>query len=147
MKPIYSALTLTAMLFLSFLTEAQNLPNIQKASVWAPPNIKIDGKVTEWQDKYQAYNHATDIYYTICNDNDNLYLVIKATISVVIAGKILAGGISFTVNHTLKKKDTAAITVTYPILQGKDRGLVTGLFYGGLGMHIGIHESDNSLTH
>lgn len=126
---------------------AQNLPNIQKTSVWAPPNIKIDGKVTEWQDKYQAYNHATDVYYTICNDNDNLYLVIKATNRIAIAGKILAAGISFTINHTLKKKDTASVTVTYPTLQGKDRELVSGLFYGILGMHIGgTPGGDNSLT-
>nr|ALG05214.1 hypothetical protein [uncultured bacterium 4C6] len=100
---------------------AQKLPNVQKASVRAPQSIKIDGKATEWQNKYQAYNNATDINYTLANDDKNLYLVIKAARSMVIQGKILSGGISFTVNHTLNKKDANAITVTYPVINHKDK--------------------------
>lgn len=100
---------------------AQKLPNVQQASLRAPADIKIDGKATEWNDKYQAYNKATDINYTLANDDKNLYLVIKAANSMVIQGKILSGGISFTVNHTLNKKDANAITVTYPVIKHKDK--------------------------
>jgi hypothetical protein len=139
------------LLFIAFTTfgnvYAQKLPNLQKASIWAPQNIKIDGKAAEWQDKYEAYNNATDINYTLSNDDKNLYLVIKATRKLVIGGKILAGGISFTVNHTLSKKDAAAITVTYPMLQGKGSGSVSDLFYAAAGMGVGFTSGGgNSLN-
>ncbi len=138
-----------ALLFIAFTTfssvYAQKLPNVQKASVWAPPSIKIDGKAPEWQDKYEAYNNATDINYTLSNDDKNLYLVIKATHKLVIGGKILAGGISFTVNHTLSKKDATAITVTYPLAQGTDRGVLSELFYGAAGMMSSNSGGGNSL--
>ncbi len=112
-------------LTLAFLqANAQKLPNTQKVSVWAPQSIKIDGKATEWNDSYQAYNNATDINYTLSNDDKNLYLAIKATNRLVIDGRILSGGISFTVNHTLSKKDANAVTVTYPVGHGKDWNLM-----------------------
>ncbi len=125
-----SILFLTAALAFVY-TNAQKLPNVQKASVWAPQNIKVDGKTTEWDDKYQAYNNATDINYTLSNDDKNLYLIIKAAGSMNIQGKILSAGISFTVNHTLNKKDAYAVTVTYPMIKVKDKDwkLVSDLFH------------------
>jgi len=58
-----STITLSALLLIASLTvNAQNLPNVQKVSVRAPANIKIDGKASEWDDKFQAFNHATDIF-------------------------------------------------------------------------------------
>jgi len=59
-------------------THAQTLPKVQEASLRAPDNIKIDGKPTEWNNQFQAYNTATDLFYTIANDDQNLYLVIQA---------------------------------------------------------------------
>jgi len=82
---------------------AQKLPNKQEASLRAPANIKIDGQATEWNNKYQAYNNATEVFYTIANDDDNLYLIIHARKSRIIE-KMMEGGISFTVSPTNKKK-------------------------------------------
>ena len=44
---------------ITFTATAQKLPNVQATSLRAPANIKIDGKATEWNDKFQAYNHST----------------------------------------------------------------------------------------
>nr|ALG05213.1 hypothetical protein [uncultured bacterium 4C6] len=126
---------------------AQKLPTVQKVSVRAPQSIKIDGKATEWNDKYQAYNNATDVYYTLSNDDNNLYLVIKAEGTMAIGGRILGAGISFTVNHTLNKKEASAVTITYPILKGNDIGLVSELLYSAAGLKMGGNAGGgNTLT-
>ena len=62
----------------------QRLPNKQEEGFTAPQNVKIDGKATEWQNQFKAYNTATGIYYTVANDSTNLYLVIQATEPLVI---------------------------------------------------------------
>nr|WP_294792957.1 hypothetical protein [uncultured Mucilaginibacter sp.] len=54
---------------------AQKLPRIQQASLRAPANIKIDGKATEWEGKFQAYNPGSRVFYTLSNDGENLYLI------------------------------------------------------------------------
>lgn len=99
---------------ISIMANAQKLPNTQQTSVLTPANIKIDGKATEWGDKFQAYNKATGIYYTLCNDDANLYLTIQATIPDVIK-KILNGGITLTISKAGKKDDKGAPSITYPV--------------------------------
>ena len=37
---------------------AQKLPNTQETSLRAPANLKVDGKPTEWNNQFQAYNKA-----------------------------------------------------------------------------------------
>ena len=109
-----------------FAAYAQKLPNKQEASVRAPADIKIDGKATEWGNKFQAYNKATDIYYTISNDDENLYLVVQAKYHD-IADKILRGGLTFTINHALMKKDDEQISVTYPVFMESGQSDVTNM--------------------
>lgn len=99
-------------------TYAQKLPNVQKNNLPAPANIKIDGKATEWNDTYQAYNKATEVYYTLANNNENLYLGIKA-IDPVIIKKILGGGITFTISKTGQRNDPAPATITFPVIDPK----------------------------
>ena len=62
---------------LSFNAYSQKLPKVQYSGIRAPSNIKIDGKVTEWNDQFQAYNPINRIYYIISNDDENLYLAIR----------------------------------------------------------------------
>jgi hypothetical protein len=45
-----------------------------------------------------------------------------------VEDKIIRGGITFTINHSLNKKDAAPITITYPVLRGGDMSSVAGLF-------------------
>ena len=93
---------------------AQKLPNVQKSSLRAPTNIKIDGKATEWGNTFQAYNHATGIYYTLCNDDDNLYFVVQASDPDVLT-KITNRGVQLIINPSGKKADKDASSITFPV--------------------------------
>jgi len=103
----------------SQLTNAQKLPNKQEASVFVPVNVKIDGKPTEWGDRFQAFNKAAEVFYTISNDTDNLYLVIQTT-EPLITRKIIAGGVTLAINASEKPKKGEQITITYPVFDSKN---------------------------
>ena len=107
-------------------TQAQSLPTIQKTSVFAPRNIKIDGKSNEWDNKFQAKNNATEIFYTIANDHKNLYFIIKA-VDPVIVKKILGGGMSYTVNNSGRKEGKGNITLSFPRANSGSSAKVGGL--------------------
>ncbi|WP_293301924.1 hypothetical protein [Pedobacter sp. UBA4863] len=113
MKLFYTVLFFLPMAHLSL--KAQKLPEIQTANVVAPKAIRIDGKIQEWDDVFAADNKRTNLLYTVANDDKNLYLVVKAINNDAIT-KIMAGGISFTINTKGKKKETDGFTVTYPLL-------------------------------
>lgn len=91
---------------------AQKLPNVQQVSLRAPISVKIDGKATEWG-PLQAYNKSVDVFYSLANDNDNLYVVIKASDKNVIY-KIINGGISLTINPSMTKEASDSKRFTYP---------------------------------
>jgi len=115
----------SALLFSTFVC-AQKLPNVQPSTgLRVPANIKVDGKTTEWDNSFQAYNHATDVFYTIANDDDKLYLVIQATDKQIV-NKIIGGGVTFSIQKSGKKNDKDAVSITYPIFDAKDRPYVRG---------------------
>ncbi len=89
-------LLLMALAFIQ--VNAQKLPAVQTASLLAPANIKIDGRANEWNNTYQAYNPATEIFYTISNDDKNLYLITYVDWGQVLIHKVLKGGINFQIN-------------------------------------------------
>lgn len=93
---------------------AQKLPNVQQISLRTPVNVKIDGKATEWGDKFQAYNKATDIFYTMANDDKGLYLVVQSGDPQIIQ-RLTAGGITLTFQKTTNKNETNGVGVTYPV--------------------------------
>lgn len=113
MKKLF--LFVTALIVVNIVV-AQKLPNIQTASLRAPANIKIDGKATEWGNQFQAYNKATDVFYILANDNNNLYLLLQATEEIIIK-KISRGGITLTINTSNKKADKNAVSVKYPVVK------------------------------
>ncbi len=94
----------------------QKLPNIQKKSVRTPLNVRVDGKALEWENKFQAYNKSTNVFYTLSNDDNNLYLVVQATDPVIIRNKIIAGGITLVIQKSRRKKDKNGISISYPII-------------------------------
>ena len=111
-----------AWIIISFLviytsTTAQTLPLKQEISLRAPSNIKLDGKSTEWGDKFQAFDKATEVFYTISNNDENLYFTIKVKQPRVIE-KIMNAGITITVNNTGKKDDEATdnVSLTFPLM-------------------------------
>jgi len=114
----YWLVLLIPILFLIQLSaQGQKLPNVQQGSLTSPSGIRVDGKLLEWDGQLQAYNHATDIFYTLSNDDANLYLTVQATKARVI-DKIIDVGLTFVVNYADKKTDDAktSISVTYPHL-------------------------------
>jgi len=111
-----------SVIFMSFLflvhvsnTYAQHYPNVQKGSIRMPVGIKIDGRLSEWNDVLQAYNHNVNALYIIANNDACLYLAIQSK-TPDIASKMIKGGITFTINHTAKKDDPNAISVRFPVL-------------------------------
>jgi hypothetical protein len=102
---------------------AQKLPNVQKGGFRAPANVKIDGKTSEWGDTFKAYNTNIEVFYTIANDDDNLYLVIQATNADVI-NKMARGGITFTINHGTGKNDANPVSIYFPALNDKDKVVI-----------------------
>ncbi|MDB5030719.1 hypothetical protein [Mucilaginibacter sp.] len=124
----YARLILSVAVFtiISIKTIAQKLPNVQDVSLRAPADIKIDGKIAEWDNKFQAYNKATDIFYTIANDNDKLYLTIQATDPSIIT-KIISGGVTFSISASGDKKAKNLLSITFPAKEGKVNPLLIKL--------------------
>ena len=89
------------------------LPTKQAISFRAPAKVRIDGRANEWNNQFLAYNHATDIFYTLSNDDDNLYLLVQA-IEPVAINRITGAGLTFTIQRSLKKTDKDGISITYP---------------------------------
>jgi hypothetical protein len=132
-KPIALAVVCVVLTGAGFTASAQKLPNVQEGSVYAPAKVKIDARIDEWGDMLQADNKTTDIFYTVANDDKNLYLIIKST-NQMINNKILAGGINYTINTTAKKKDKDAFVVTFPLVDPKNlRNMMMQRMGGGPG--------------
>ena len=105
------ALLLPALLF-SIIANAQRLPKIQTTSVLAPADIKIDGKPTEWNNKFQAFNRTTEVYYTLSNSATKLYLTIQSNERRIIR-KIISNGITLTILAD-PKQNKDGLAVTFP---------------------------------
>jgi hypothetical protein len=118
--PFKSLLTLICIVAISINSSGQKLPNKQETSLRAPATIKIDGKTTEWNNRFQAYNHATEIFYTLSNDDDKLYLTVQATDQSII-NKIFKAGVTFVLTNAEKKKDKDVVSIAYPVLNGPNR--------------------------
>ena len=90
---------------------------------WAEKPVQIDGSLNDWTDSLTLYNDATRLFYSIANDEENLYLAIRSS-SRENLSKILVGGISFSANIEKKKKDSPK--VTFPVLDrtaGRNRNV------------------------
>ncbi len=126
------AIACIAFTFLFVINVIAQLPNKQQISFRAPAKLKIDGLATEWGDKLQAYNKSTQIFYAMSNDDKNLYLIVQAKYEEIIS-KIVRGGITLIINHTVSKKDPQPVTITYPVLRGvamsRVANAIVGRFY------------------
>lgn len=103
---------------------AQKLPDIQPNTAMAPTAVRVDGKNLEWNN-FLAENKRTGLFYTISNDDRNIYLALKASSTETIT-KIFAGGISFTINTKGKKREDDASTITYPIIVRNNVNRISG---------------------
>lgn len=102
------------MLSLAFNATAQKLPNVQTTSLRIPADIRMDGKTTEWNDKFQAYNTATSLYYTMANNAEFVYFIAHVKDPAVI-NRITNNGFTFEIykNDRPQNKDLISITLPY----------------------------------
>jgi len=105
---------------LQLLAQA-HLKDVQVTSVWAPANVKIDGRLNEWEDNFQAFNKSTRLFYTLSNNEKYLYLAITCTDAQTV-NKIAAGGITLTINTAGKKREKGAFSLTYPVISNSGGG-------------------------
>lgn len=95
---------------------AQKLPNVQQVSLHAPSTVRIDGKATDWNNKFQAYNPATELFYTIANDSKKLYLIAQ-TDNQKVFNNIISGGLRINIQKAGNKADAGALAVKFPYLE------------------------------
>ncbi|GAB2987388.1 hypothetical protein GCM10027049_29080 [Mucilaginibacter puniceus] len=106
-------------LTIPFVAYSQKLPSKQSAGLHIPTNFKIDGKASEWNNVFQAYNSSIEAFYTIANDRDKLYLIVQVTDPLVIR-KLVAGGLTFSINKSDSRKEKPLVAITYPIFEKKN---------------------------
>lgn len=94
-----------------FNASAQKLPSVQKDAVYAP-KVKTDGKANEWDDKFSAHNNATGLFYTLANDEENLYLLMRSD-QYSSVKKAFYGGITLSIKGRDKKSEAR---ITYPLV-------------------------------
>ncbi|OCX51107.1 hypothetical protein BEL04_20555 [Mucilaginibacter sp. PPCGB 2223] len=81
----------------------------------APADVNIDGKLTEWGDSLALYDIKTKLNYTIANNDTDLYVIAYVT-DPKLRRKIMAAGITVSVNPEGKKHKTYSLT--YPVPDG-----------------------------
>ncbi len=99
----------------------KKLKDVQATNLLAPEKAKVDGNLIEWNDNFQAYNKSTKLFYTLSNDDKYLYLVVKST-DATNNTKIIAGGITLTINTEGKKKEEEGYSVMFPVPKVQERG-------------------------
>ena len=83
----------------------------------APASIAIDGSVKEWGNNLNYTNDKAKISYTLSNDKNNLYLVVK-TKDIRQQRNIIGSGITLNIDTKGRKKHSAM--VTFPIINKDD---------------------------
>ncbi len=124
MKSTFRSVLCYVCLSIPLYSFSQKLPDKQTISIWAQANIKIDGKAAEWSNKYRAHNNATDLYYTLANNDNFLYLVIHAENPEVIQ-TLTTYGFKYTIQAPGKQNiENTAITVEFPLQEIRSLGLI-----------------------
>lgn len=149
-----SSLSLAVLASLSLTVNGQKVTDLQEVSIYAPQLVKADGKNNEWGNNTFAVNKSTNISYLISNDDKNLYLVVKSS-DVANNSKIMAGGITFSINPDGKKKEKESITLTYPLInraqfrrpgQGGGGGQMRMSGFGGGGSQMSQKQRDSTMV-
>lgn len=108
---------------ISFAATAQKLPAVQQIRLRAPSNIKIDGKATEWDNKFQALNKVTNLYYTLANNNEFIYLIVHCKDGNDIF-RICYYGFTFSINNQKKIGGADLVSIQFPFDREKGHPLI-----------------------
>lgn len=108
MKNRTTLLMLSLTLFTTGLVNAQSSKNI--GNLLLPPrNIVIDGSLNDWGDSLRYHNEEKNISYTLANDHENLYAVIRISDRLAQA-RVINAGIILSIDPKGKKKETFSLT-------------------------------------
>lgn len=88
-------------------------PQIVYQSNWQSTPVVADGVANEWKIPLRFYDPQTKLNYTISNDNDNLYVCIRAT-DVQSQVKIMRTGIQIWIDTTGRNKKQVGILFPLP---------------------------------
>jgi hypothetical protein len=113
MKNTYIFICIATMQVLSGICNAQTIE-----LKTAPANVTIDGDAKEWANDLSYSNNKAKVMYTLSNDKDNFYLVIKTSDAAKQSG-ILGSGITLGIDTRGKKKPS--FSITYPISDQEDQ--------------------------
>jgi uncharacterized membrane protein YgcG len=103
----------------------------------APANVVIDGSLQEWGDSLNYYNPETQLNYTLANDKDNLYLVLK-TNDPTQQYSILTWGVTLGIDTKGHKKST--YNVTFPVQEQNGQGIDNDNASGDKKLAIGLSK-------
>jgi hypothetical protein len=95
---------------ISTLASAQKLPAVQHVSLRASGPVESEGQPGE---NFQAYDKGNHIYYTIANDDTNLYLSAYTPDKLTIQ-KIVRWGLRLTVSTSVKNAKNAP-SISFPV--------------------------------
>ena len=85
----------------------------QQSTLQPPPaNLVIDGSLKEWGDSLRYFNQDKKLNYTIANDKDNIYLVLRLN-DHTEQQRALTAGITFSIDPKGKKRETYSVTFPY----------------------------------
>lgn len=85
----------------------------QSGKLLAPPlNIVVDGNLADWGDSLLYHNDEKNLSYTLSNDKENLYAVIRISDRLEQA-RVLNAGITLSIDPKGKKKET--FSMTFPL--------------------------------
>ncbi len=107
----YTVVSILVMLILASCGSQKNI-----TSHYAKKPVAIDGNLTEWIDKL-SYNKGQSIYYSVANDNKNLYFVLM-TNDLVVQRKIMGLGLTLWFDKEGEKNKTKGIR--YPLKPDRD---------------------------
>lgn len=107
---------------LTILSSCTHYVYINK-SQWQNDKIIVDGKSSEWTIPLKFYDDKSKLQYAIANDNENLYVCIRAT-EEVTQRKIYAAGMQIILDtaEITKKNTPPPPYILFPI-GGKERGM------------------------
>ena len=109
-----SALMLCIICSCGLSTNAQVIKNDDTiVNQWASDSLQIDGDLKDWGDSLKYFNENTNFSFNLRNNNETIYLAIKSRDKQNLS-RILARGISFSINSEGKKKPGA--TVIFPLV-------------------------------
>ncbi|MDR2293474.1 MAG: hypothetical protein LBE11_08395 [Prevotellaceae bacterium] len=110
MRKIKIALLPVSIFILGFSTAAQTEKEPLKAEFIK--NIVIDGDDSDWESAIALFDESSGLMYSIANDDENIYILVKATVESAMT-KFVMGGVEIWISAD--GKDRRKTGIKYPV--------------------------------